>query len=100
MKIKALGLALLLLLSACDKAPAPQESFAGLGSDAADFVQVVPGKVFAFPEDHGPHPGFRIEWWYVTANLQDAQGNAFGVQWTLFRNAVKSGPAQPSWRDS
>ncbi|AZF16838.1 lipocalin-like domain-containing protein [Pseudomonas sp. R3-18-08] len=99
MKIKALGWAVLLLLSACDQAPAPQESFAGLGSDAADFVQVVPGKVFSFPEDHGPHPGFRIEWWYVTANLKDAQGNAFGVQWTLFRNAVKAGPTQAGWRD-
>jgi len=100
MKIKALGWAVLLLLSACDQAPAPEEGFAGLGSDAADFVQVVPGKVFNFPEDHGPHPGFRIEWWYVTANLKDAQGNAFGVQWTLFRNAVNAGPAQPGWRDS
>lgn len=100
MKIKALAWVVLLLLSACDKAPAPQESFAGLGSDAADFVQVVPGKVFTFPEDHGPHPGFRIEWWYVTANLKDAQGNVFGVQWTLFRNAVKAGPPQPGWRDS
>ena len=24
---------------------------------------------FVFPADHGPHPEFRIEWWYVTANL-------------------------------
>ncbi|PRA33881.1 lipocalin-like domain-containing protein [Pseudomonas poae] len=100
MKIKSFGLALLLLLGACDKGPAPQESFAGLGSDAAGFAQVVPGKVFSFPEDHGPHPGFRIEWWYVTANLKDAQGNVFGVQWTLFRNALKAGPTQAGWHDS
>ena len=101
MKIKALGWGvLLLLLSACDKPPAPEESFAGLGSDAAEFAQVAPGKVFSFPEDHGPHPGFRIEWWYVTANLKDAQGNVFGVQWTLFRNAVNAGPMQQDWRDS
>ena len=25
--------------------------------------------VLRFPADHGPHPDFRIEWWYVTANL-------------------------------
>jgi predicted secreted hydrolase len=81
-------------------APAPPESFAGLGSDAADFAQVVPGKVFSFPEDHGPHAGFRIEWWYVTANLKDAQGHEFGVQWTLFRNALKAGPSQAGWQDS
>ena len=100
MKIKPLMWALLLLLSGCDKAPAPEESFAGLGSAAADFAQVVPGKVFSFPEDHGPHDGFRIEWWYVTANLKDAQGNLFGVQWTLFRNALQAGPTQSGWRDS
>ncbi|SQF92539.1 lipoprotein [Pseudomonas fluorescens] len=100
MKIKALLWATVVLLSACDKVPAPEESFAGLGSDAADFAQVVPGKVFSFPEDHGPHDGFRIEWWYVTANLKDAQGNLFGVQWTLFRNALKAGPTQPGWHDS
>ncbi|MBN1080239.1 iron ABC transporter permease [Pseudomonas sp. 1079] len=100
MKIKALACIAWLLLSGCDQAPAPEGSFAGLGSDAADFAQVVPGKVFSFPEDHGPHDGFRIEWWYVTANLKDAQGNVFGVQWTLFRNALKAGPVQPGWRDS
>ncbi|MGY2163309.1 iron ABC transporter permease [Pseudomonas tolaasii] len=100
MKIRALLCAALLLLSACDNAPAPPESFAGLGSAAADFAQVVPGKVFSFPEDHGPHDGFRIEWWYVTANLKDAEGNVFGVQWTLFRNALKAGPTQPGWHDS
>ena len=74
MKIKALACIAWLLLSGCDQAPAPEDSFAGLGSDAADFAQVVPGKVFSFPEDHGPHDGFRIEWWYVTANLKDASG--------------------------
>lgn len=100
MKIKAVACIAWLLLSGCDQAPAPEDSFAGLGSDAADFAQVVPGKVFSFPEDHGPHDGFRIEWWYVTANLKDAQGNVFGVQWTLFRNALKAGPVQPGWRDS
>lgn len=100
MKIKALACIAWLLLSGCDQAPAPEDSFAGLGSDAADFAQVVPGKVFSFPEDHGPHDGFRIEWWYVTANLKDAEGNVFGVQWTLFRNALKAGPVQPGWRDS
>lgn len=100
MKTECLALALLLLLCACDQAPPPQDSFAGLGSDAADFAQVLPGKVFSFPEDHGPHAGFRIEWWYVTANLKDAEGNDYGVQWTLFRNALKAGPTQAGWRDS
>ena len=48
------------------------QGFAGLGESADGFAPVVPGRTFAFPADHGPHPEFRIEWWYVTANLTDA----------------------------
>lgn len=61
MKIKGLLLALgVLLLSACDDDKAPAAGFAGLGNEAAAFAQVVPGKVFSFPEDHGPHQAFAL----------------------------------------
>ncbi len=96
MRIRSL-LAGLLLLTGCDQAPDPGQGFAGLGSEAAAFSQVTPGRVFSFPADHGAHDGYRIEWWYLTANLKDAQGREFGVQWTLFRNALKAGPEQPGW---
>src|ERR1700709_61490 len=71
--------------------------FAGLGGRGGDgkgFTSVTPGKIFSFPADHGPHPDFRIEWWYVTANLVDRSGAAFGVQWTLFRQAMKTDAQQ------
>jgi predicted secreted hydrolase len=73
------------------------QGFAGLGESGDGFAAVVPGKRFAFPIDHGPHPEFRIEWWYVTANLVDAQGAAYGAQWTLFRQAMKSGAQLEGW---
>jgi predicted secreted hydrolase len=73
------------------------QGFAGLGETADGFAAVVPGKRFAFPADHGPHPEFRIEWWYVTANLQDAHGAAYGAQWTLFRQAARPGAAEEGW---
>jgi len=73
------------------------QGFAGLGLDGQGFAPVVPGKAFSFPADHGPHPDFRIEWWYVTANLVDKNGAALGVQWTLFRQAMKSGAQQQGW---
>jgi predicted secreted hydrolase len=73
------------------------QGFAGLGESADGFAPVVPGRTFAFPADHGPHPEFRIEWWYVTANLADARGTAYGVQWTLFRQAIAAGGAQEGW---
>jgi predicted secreted hydrolase len=73
------------------------QGFAGLGESAEGFAAVVPGKTLSFPEDHGPHPGFRIEWWYVTANLLDANGTAYGAQWTLFRQATKPGAQLEGW---
>jgi predicted secreted hydrolase len=73
------------------------QGFAGLGETAEGFAPVVPGKTFAFPADHGPHPDFRIEWWYLTANLSDKSGAAYGAQWTLFRQAMRSGPEQEGW---
>ena len=39
----------------------------------------------SFPQDHGTHDQFDIEWWYLTANLQDEAGDPYGLQWTLFR---------------
>jgi predicted secreted hydrolase len=73
------------------------QGFAGLGETADGFAAVVPGKRFAFPADHGPHPEFRIEWWYVTANLRDSRGAAYGAQWTLFRQAARPGAALEGW---
>ena len=67
--------------------PLNAQSFAGLGEDADGFAIPVPGTQFDFPTDHGPHPEFRIEWWYLTANLVGADGQDYGVQWTLFRSA-------------
>jgi len=73
------------------------QGFAGLGMSAEGFAPVTPGRVFVFPADHGPHPDYRIEWWYVTANLVDSTGTAYGAQWTLFRQASKPGPQGEGW---
>jgi predicted secreted hydrolase len=73
------------------------QGFAGLGETADGFSPVVRGKIFSFPSDHGPHPDFRIEWWYVTANLKDASGSAYGAQWTLFRQAMQPGSERQGW---
>jgi predicted secreted hydrolase len=73
------------------------QGYAGLGESADGFAQVIPGRAFSFPADHGPHPEFRIEWWYLTANLLDAKGARCGLQWTLFRQATQAGPQRESW---
>jgi predicted secreted hydrolase len=73
------------------------QGFAGLGMSAEGFAPVIPGKVFSFPADLGAHPDYRIEWWYVTANLVDSAGAAYGAQWTLFRQASRPGAQQQGW---
>ncbi|WP_395598963.1 lipocalin-like domain-containing protein [Pseudomonas sp. A1437] len=97
MRTNFVVLMVLLLLGGCDQSVPEQKGFAGMGNQAQAFTPVVPGRVFSFPADHGAHEGFRIEWWYVTANLKDQQGNDFGVQWTLFRSALKPVPEQAGW---
>ncbi len=72
----------------CLTAPALAQGYAGLGSDAGGFSAVKPGATMSFPADHGAHPSFRIEWWYLTSNLRGADGKDYGVQWTLFRSAL------------
>jgi len=78
---------LVLLLSALASAALAQ-GFAGLGGDAGGYAAPERGTVLTFPTDHGPHPAFRIEWWYVTANLKGEDGRDYGAQWTLFRSAL------------
>jgi predicted secreted hydrolase len=67
------------------------QGFAGLGSDADGFQVPRRGTALSFPRDHGPHSDFRIEWWYITANLQTEDGTPLGAQWTLFRSALAPG---------
>ncbi len=68
--------------------PAIAQGFAGLGTDAEGFSQPQRGYELVFPREHGAHPDYRIEWWYVTANLTSADGEQYGLQWTLFRSAL------------
>jgi predicted secreted hydrolase len=86
-----------LLLLASSKARA--EGYAGLADEAEGFEKVVPGRPLVFPQDHGAHPGFRIEWWYLTANLKGEDGARYGAQWTLFRIALHPGAEAAGWAD-
>ncbi|MDF3413114.1 iron ABC transporter permease [Sulfitobacter sp. M57] len=69
------------------------QGFSGLGAEVQGFATPQPDPQFSFPADHGAHPDYRIEWWYLTANLQGPDGTAYGLQWTLFRTALAPGEA-------
>lgn len=89
--MNARALIVLLILAAAP--PALAQGFAGLGSTAEGFALPDPDYRLTFPADHGAHPDFRIEWWYLTATLAGADGRDYGVQWTLFRSALRPGEA-------
>ena len=69
---------------------ASAQGFAGLGTDVDGFSSPQRPAKFDFPIDHGPHYDYRIEWWYLTANLEGLDGTPYGLQWTLFRSALTS----------
>lgn len=96
-KISRRGFASGLALLAFSRKASLAQGFAGLGNETSGFAAVVPGRMLMFPVDHGPHPDYRIEWWYVTANLMDSTGAAYGAQWTLFRQAMAPGAQQEGW---
>lgn len=87
----ALFCILLILSSGCGPAgtDAQDSGLAVLAQSADAYAQAKPGQPLRFPRDHGAHPGYRIEWWYLTANLHDPEGESYGAQWTLFRLAVQ-----------
>ncbi|TGN39554.1 carotenoid 1,2-hydratase [Marinobacter confluentis] len=90
-------LVITLMLAACSELSGNQ-GFAGLAASVDntsddEFLQPGPGDPLTFPGDFGPHPQHRIEWWYLTANLETAEGEPLGLQWTQFRQAIKPRPA-------
>jgi predicted secreted hydrolase len=60
------------------------------------YAAVVPGATFQFPADHGAHPEFRNEWWYVTGWLQPPDGPPIGFQVTFFRTRPSVDQDNPS----
>ena len=81
----------------------------GVPNSPADLIQTAdpitypiakPGVVLSFPRDHGAHPEFRTEWWYVTGWLTIADGpksgDKLGFQVTFFRTRPGIDEANPS----
>lgn len=85
-----LSLIVLTALVSCapEDQPVRQNDFAVLAQPAEGFRQAQAGHQLVFPADHGAHFDYRIEWWYLTANLLSENGGTYGVQWTLFRFAM------------
>lgn len=59
------------------------------GTDKDGFRYPVPGGRLEFPRDHGSHPEYKSEWWYITGHIKttDTQ-QKYGFQITFFRSAT------------
>lgn len=42
------------------------------------------------PQDFALHPQYQHEWWHVFANVQDEQGQEYGIVWNFFKLANDS----------
>lgn len=92
-------LPLCLALAGCARPAAPTVS-AGIGAveamagaSDAGWARATAPRPFTFPQDHGPHPEFAIEWWYFTGNLAAGERH-FGYQLTIFRRGLAPRPAE------
>jgi predicted secreted hydrolase len=63
--------------------------------DKDGYPAVIAGNKLSFPRDHGAHPAFRTEWWYLTAWLESDKG-PLGLQLTFFRSRTLYGRNNPS----
>ncbi len=62
------------------------------GNDTVGFARATEPRPFVEPDDHGPHPEFRTEWWYFTGNLTGSGGRPFAYQLTFFRSSLSPDP--------
>ena len=60
------------------------------------YPKVVPGQALRFPRDHGAHPDYRLEWWYLTGWLRTESGEDLGFQVTFFRTRTDFETSNPS----
>jgi len=59
-----------------------------MSGDTTGYRRAESVRDFQFPQDHGPHPGFKNEWWYVTGTLRGRDGTPYGYELTIFRSAM------------
>lgn len=70
------------------------------GLSAQDYLQVTGPCGLVFPKDHGPHHGFRTEWWYYTGNLTGEDGQRYGFQLTFFRRQLAPSLTRDQWPEA
>ncbi len=65
-----------------------QLALASTAAALAPGASALPARTLEFPRDHGAHPDYRTEWWYITGHAQ-VGGRQLGYQVTFFRSRVE-----------
>jgi len=66
------------------------------GDGYVRYPVVDPAGRIGLPADHGSHPDYRTEWWYVTGWLETDGGEPLGFQVTFFRTRPDIPAGNPS----
>ncbi len=69
------------------------------GADGSSWRQVTGPPALSFPSDHGAHPAFRTEWWYLTGLVSAEGGRRYGFQLTFFRQGLDPSEPRPGQSD-
>lgn len=89
------------LIAACSpdgERPVSLSAGGRLSGDTTGYPKVSQPRALRYPADHGAHPRFKHEWWYVTGQAETGQGRRFGFQLTIFREAISPEPADSASR--
>ncbi len=92
------GLAAATLLGCTARDPSPTRlSYTTIlaGEVDSQFQRVTGPIHLRFPLDHGVHPDYQVEWWYLTGYLVDELGQEYGYQFTLFRFGLQRHDLSP-----
>jgi len=89
-RLLAVGVFAAVLSAAANDTDTDTETGNGTGGE---WAIPVPHTELPFPETHGAHPHFKIEWWYLTGHLFSGD-RRFGVQATFFRLGQRPVPVE------
>ena len=71
-----------------------------MAGDTTGFRRATEVRPFTFPADHGPHPGYKTEWWYITGTLDGPDAQPYGYELTIFRLGLTPPDEAPNSTDT
>lgn len=75
--------------------------FISTASAEDEFLPVRGDRALVYPRDHGAHPEFGTEWWYVTGHLRTDTNKTFGFELVFFRVGLhRESQSRSAWKSN